>query len=107
MRCWAFLKDFYRDTILDSAKNISPLLVKPEILKSSTNIKRCCESLQRQLILFARRGAVHVTKKRIFRTVMDMDMNTGTDMDTDRHQRVKLQSPAGLAGPGKSSLSGP
>jgi hypothetical protein len=38
-----FLFFFLRDTILDFAKNILPL-VKPKLLKLYANIRRCCKS---------------------------------------------------------------
>jgi hypothetical protein len=34
--------DFWKDTILDSAKNALPL-VKPEMFKFSANSRRCCK----------------------------------------------------------------
>jgi hypothetical protein len=42
--------NFYKDTILDSFKNVWPPL-KHKNLKFDTSIRRCCKSLQHQLML--------------------------------------------------------
>ncbi len=41
--------NFFKDTILDSLKNFVPPL-KPKKLKFDTRIRRCCKSLQHQII---------------------------------------------------------
>jgi hypothetical protein len=42
--------NFFRETILDSLKNVL-LPLKPKKLKFDTRIRRCCKSLQHQIIL--------------------------------------------------------
>jgi hypothetical protein len=60
MMFWAFFILFYRDSILDSAKNVLPP-VKTKILTVSESIRKCSKSLQHQLkLLYACSGAVQV-----------------------------------------------
>ncbi len=63
---------FSRDVILEPP-------VKPDILKSSANNRRCCKSFQHQLI-----GAEPCTWRNLA-DFPEMDMDKDTDMNTDVH----------------------